>query len=219
MLVLSPGLALAHWLAATVFVARQAHDLALQSVRDGCAAQDTQPPGSSRLGAVGLHLLHGLLLAAQGATDAAIVELERELAHVEPEHVYGRECAANTWYALGALHLRARRHEAAVAAFHEALARVPGHALAAIGLSAASSSPTAIPSRTDAHPVDAAIAAAASLTLQGRHGDAAARCDSALQHAEPGPHGWGIPVEPLLHVGARSSVWASALARLRARGL
>jgi DNA-binding winged helix-turn-helix (wHTH) protein len=68
-LTLCPGLALAHWFAATVFVARQAFDRAIEHLRAGCAAQDAQRKQTGRFGAVGLHLLHGLVLTARGALE------------------------------------------------------------------------------------------------------------------------------------------------------
>jgi DNA-binding winged helix-turn-helix (wHTH) protein len=53
-LALCPGLALAHWFAATVFVARQAFDAALEALREGCASQDAQRTEAGRFKAVGL---------------------------------------------------------------------------------------------------------------------------------------------------------------------
>ena len=67
-------LALAHWLAATVFVARQACGAALQHLRAGCAAQDAQPNDGGVLTANGLHLLIGLVLASQGDLEGALDE-------------------------------------------------------------------------------------------------------------------------------------------------
>src|SRR4029453_4713574 len=84
-----------------------------------------------RFKAVGLHLLHGLVLAARGDEDGALEEFRRELEFERAGQLYARECAANTWYAIGAIHLRAGRREDADPAFREALNRVPGHPLAA----------------------------------------------------------------------------------------
>ena len=135
-LTLCPGLALAHWFSTSVFVARQAFDAALPELGVGAALQDAQRPESGRFRAVGLHLLHGLVLGARGDVPGALDELMREIASEGDGHVYARECAANAWYACGALHLREGRREAAASAFQEALTRVPGHALAAVGLAA-----------------------------------------------------------------------------------
>ena len=43
--------------------------------------------------------------------------------------------------------------------------------------------------------------------------------DQALAAAPPGAAGWLLPVEPTLRVSAHAEIWASALARLRTRGV
>jgi Tfp pilus assembly protein PilF len=214
---LCPGLALAHWFAATVYVARQAFDAAIEHLRAGCAAQDRQPKGTGRFGAVGLHWLHGLVLAARGASDEALEQFARELALRDEDHVYARECAANTWYACGALHLRQGRHDEAAAAFHEALMHVPGHAMAAVGIMAVSAAPEVQLRRQDAQTVDAAMAKAVMLALERKHSEAAGVCGDALAHADPGSAGWLLPVEPLLYPTARPETWAQTLAILHDR--
>ncbi len=224
-LTLCPKLALAHWFAATVFVARQAFDAAIKHLRDGCAAQDAQRHGAKRFHAVGLHLLHGLVLGARGAVDDALEQFARELAAMDEDHLYARECGATTWYARGALLLRRGRQDDAEAAFHEALTRMPSHALAAIGLAAISQASHAQPIRSGANTrlrpgsggqaVDGAMAHAAILALAGKHHDAARLCGDALAKAEPGPAGWLLPVDPLLHVTAHHEAWAQTLATLR----
>src|SRR5262245_52631840 len=45
-LAMCPDLTLAHWLAATVFMARELFDAALEHIRAGCAGQDAQPPAA-----------------------------------------------------------------------------------------------------------------------------------------------------------------------------
>jgi hypothetical protein len=47
--------------------------------------------------------------------------------------------------------------------------------------------------------------------------EAARLVNRALAAAEPGDSVWVLPVEPLLNVHAATSLWAGALARLRAR--
>src|SRR5262249_27631238 len=130
-LALCPGLALAHWFSATVFVARQAFEAALEELRAGCTSQDAQRTERGRFKAVGLHLLHGLVLAARDNEERALEEFARELEFEGEGQLYARECSANTWYATGAIHLRNGRREQADAAFREALNRAPGHPLAA----------------------------------------------------------------------------------------
>jgi len=209
-LTLCPGLALAHWFAATVFVARQAFDAAVVELHAGCASQDAQRTESGRFKAVGLHLLHGLVLAARGDEDAALEEFTRELEFEADGQLYARECAANTWYAIGAIHLSAGRREGADAAFREALKRVPSHPLAGALCGASQQAPTT-------NTVDLAMPAAATLVLDGKHDDAARLCGEALVQAEPGPAGWILPVEPLLKPLRHPDAWARTLAILRDR--
>ena len=216
-LTLYPGLALAYWFAATVFVARQAFDAALDELRPGCVSQDAQRRQGGRFNAVGLHLLHGLVLAAQGSEERALEEFASELAFEEEGQLYARECCANTWYALGSVRLRQGNRDEAAAAFEESLKRVPGHPLAMIGLRATSSASQAEAPRHNGNEVDAAIVRAAALALQGQHAAAAGLCAEALAHAEPGAAGWLLPADPLLHITAHRDVWASVLSILRDR--
>jgi tetratricopeptide (TPR) repeat protein len=207
---LCPGLALAHWFAATVFVARQAFDAAAEELRAGCASQDAQRTDTGRFKAVGLHLLHGLVLAARGDEDGALEQFMRELDFEADGQLYARECAANTWYAIGAIHLRAGRRQDAEAASREALSRVPGHPLAGALCGATRHLPTTTS-------VDAAMAAAAALVLDGKHDDAARLCGAALVQAAPGQAGWILPVDPLLNPLRHADAWARTLAILRDR--
>lgn len=247
-LALRSGLAIGHWLAATVYVARSAFDAALDHLRAGCAVHDAsrlQPEGVAEgFTAVGLHLLHGLVLAARGDVDAAQTEFARELATAHPGHVYAREACGNACYAAGALHLRGGDKARARLAFIDALERVPSHPLAALALAICreanhtarngrSESPrdaehassenaafdvaaagTLGAVQTDGH----AIACAVAHALHGRHDEAARLCEGALacRRADPGAM-WILPVEPLLNVAAYPGVWERALALLRQR--
>ena len=202
-LALCPGLALAYWFAATVFVARQAFDAALDALRAGCASQDAQRRETSRFKAVGLHLLHGLVLAAQGEDDRALDELARELEFEREGQLYARESCANSWYAIGAIHQRNGRHQDARAAFGEAVKRVVNHQLAAAAIG-----------RTN---VDDPVASAVTLALDGQHDAAARVCAEMLARAEPGPAGWNLVVDPLLNPCAHPAAWAQTLATLRDR--
>ncbi len=162
-LTLCPGLALAHYLMATVFVARQAFDAALEVLQEGCAAQDAQSK-STGYPAVALHLHRARVLAVTGDLDAAVAELTRELDAPHRNHVYARECIANTYYALGALRQRQGSRDGATAAFEEALKVVPGHLFAAgaLGRDAA-----LLPRRQDPHTIDIAMAHAIRLVARG----------------------------------------------------
>ncbi|MGE3275710.1 MAG: winged helix-turn-helix domain-containing protein [Vicinamibacterales bacterium] len=130
-LTLLPGLALAHWLAATVLVARQSLEEAERELVAGAAAQDR---ASSTFGAVGLHLLLGLVRLARHDTPGGIAELERELAFADSGHLYAREACANTWCALGHVRRRAGDGAGARDAFTHALALVPGFPPARLAL-------------------------------------------------------------------------------------
>jgi hypothetical protein len=57
----------------------------------------------------------------------------------------------------------------------------------------------------------------AFLALDGKHTEAARVCGDALAQVEPGPAGWMIPVDPLLHTTAHGDTWAQTLAALRDR--
>jgi DNA-binding winged helix-turn-helix (wHTH) protein len=214
-LTLCPGLALAHWFAATVFIARQAFDTALEELRRGCASQDAQRTEGGRFKAVGLHLLHGLVLAARGNEEGALEQFACELEFEADGQLYARECSANTWYAIGAIHLRNGRRADADAAFREALNRVPGHPLAAALCGADVSG--AESRLAGMNNVDLAMANAAALILNGKHELAARVCGEALAHAEAGPAGWLLPVDPLLNPLRHPDVWARTLAMLRDR--
>jgi DNA-binding winged helix-turn-helix (wHTH) protein len=225
---LFPGFALARFLAGTVYVARQAFELAEQELRAGAAAQEAQQ-GSHAFVSVGCYWLLGLVRLARGDEQEALADFERELSFEASGQLYGRECAANTWYAIGAVLLRQGRRQEAAAAFQQAFERVPGHLLAMIGLSTVQE-PS--PEREQVHQniaqriarlaaagliVDAAAGRAALMAGTGAAGEAAPLLDEALSAAPPGSAGWTIPVDPLLNVSAHEPAFGLVLARLRTR--
>ena len=210
LLALYPGLALAYWLRATVFIARGLLDAALQELRLGCAAQDAQVPGDG-LPAVGLHLLHGLVLAARNQLPEAEAALVRELSFADSTQVYARECAANTWYALGAVALRLNKDAEAETAFARALAVAPCHVSAAAALR------REVP--TSAAPLDTALAQAIVLSGAGRRAEAACVYREAIAQAPPGSAGWSLAVEPLLSPLRDGDLWSGALALIRTRSI
>ena len=207
-LALRPGLALAYWLRATVFIALGALDTAFEELRIGCAAQDAQAKGAC-FPAVGLHLLHALVLAAHDRLDAAAGEAMRELAWADSGQLYARECAANTWYALGAIRLRQQKRTEADAAFARALTISPGHVSALAALRGT------VPAAARA--TDAFVGQAIVLARGNRHADAARVYHDAVAHTPPGAAGWQLPVEPMLNPRAHGELWAPALAVIRDR--
>jgi tetratricopeptide (TPR) repeat protein len=204
-LTLLPEFPLAHWLAATVYVARQALDEAERELAAGLSSDFTR----TKFGAVALHWLRGLIHLARGDEPRALAAFEQELAGESGGHMYARECCANTWYAIGALHLRHGRRDEAAPAFARALDRIAHHPLA---LAALNRDPTAV---TDSSSV--ALASAIRLALSGAHPAAARAIGGALATADEGNALWLLPVEPLLHVSADPDLWAEPLARLRSR--
>ncbi len=210
---LHPDLALAYWLKSTVLIARGASESALIAIRAGCAAQDRQRLGTGPYPAVGLHLLHGLVLAAQGRLDEALREFDCEMDVPDHGQLYARERAANTWYARGAVHLRRSEHAAAEASFRESLAIEQRHycSMAALGL------PLPAAPSSGRFATEAAIAHAIQLARQGRHPEAVETFVSGL-HGSPASHaGWILPVEPILNVPARPNLWSAALTLVQQR--
>ena len=220
-LALLPDFPLAHWLAATVHVARQVLPEAERELTAALASQGRQV----KFHPVALHWLRGLILLERGDESRALEEFEEELGAETRGHLYARECCANTWYAVGALRLRQGRTADARTAFGLAIERVATHPLARIGMVAASADGSLVPSgetvseRPGDRPasIEAAIIKGAQLALAGAHADAARVVDEAMAGADPGSAGWLLPIEPLLHVGAHAAVWVGPLARLRNR--
>jgi DNA-binding winged helix-turn-helix (wHTH) protein/Tfp pilus assembly protein PilF len=222
-LALLPGFPLAHWLAATVHVARNVLGEAERELETGIGVQDRQGE-HARFSGVGLHWLRGLIHLARGSDDQALEDFDSELAFESAGHLYGRECCANTWYAIGVLRLRQDRLADARLSFQRAIERVAVHPLAHIALAAlseAGGTMASLPSdpalRGRAWAVDVAVSKAAVLSLRGDHAGAADTVHRALAEAPAGSAGWLLPVEPLLHVTAHPGLWAPALERLRVR--
>ena len=143
-LALLPGFALAHWLIATVHVARYALDEAERELAIGIASQSGAAAPSH--GSVPLRFTGcgASFTSTRDEQQAALAAFERELAFEDSGHLYGRECCANTWYAIGALRFRQGDRDAAVAAFRQAIRRVSVHPLARLGLASLGASDGAV---------------------------------------------------------------------------
>lgn len=213
-----PQLPLAHWLAATVFVARHALDQAERDVDLGLAVAGVESPEAAPYSTVALHWLKGLLRNAAGDAEAALASFDKELAQEPRGHLYGREIAANAWYAKGACCLAAGDRDAARADFAEAIARVPRHPMAHAGCRILDDSPVSAECESCASgTVDAAMAGAARLMHAGDVAKAVPIVSAALAAAPPGNGGWLLAVEPLLGVRHAPDAWAPALAVLHLR--
>jgi DNA-binding winged helix-turn-helix (wHTH) protein len=223
---LLPGLALAHWLAASVHVARQAIAPAERELEAGAVAQDDQPAEGGRFPAVGLHWLRGLVKLRLGDHRAAHAAFERELAQERQHHLYTRECCANARYALGAMYVHGGDRAAADDAFEESLRLVPGYpmALAARALlhpgsieQLADVSRRIEQIRGHGAQVEAALADSVLLVAGGQRAEAAQRTLTVLGAAPMGPAAWVLPVEPLLQVWEHPDDWLAVLSLLRSR--
>ena len=240
-LTLLPDFPLAHWLAATVYVARQALADAERELLLGLAVDAASGKPAARFSSVALHWLLGLLYLQRGNHAAALEQFEIELSAENSGHLYARECAANTWYAIGAVKLRQKNVDEARHAFQQALDRIPSHPMARVGLGvAAPGDPPALSERQRVAPrhargdaeqsrsvegplqplqpsFDAALPRAAQHVLADHQAQAARTIEAALDEAAPGSAGWLLPIEPLLHVAAHPDIWARALAQIRNR--
>jgi tetratricopeptide (TPR) repeat protein len=221
-LALLPEFPLAHWLAATVHVARQALAEAERELTAGLRSD----AGQVKFGSVALHWLLGMLLLARGDEAGAMTEFELELAAEHAGHLYARECCANTWYAIGAMRLQQNRPADAAEAFRQAIQRVARHPMAQVGLAslarkglAGMQSDHTAPAEQPrgANSIEAVMGHAAELAMRGGHSDAALLVDRALRDAPAGNAGWVLPIEPLLRVHAQPEVWGRPLALLRDR--
>ncbi len=206
---------LARVLAAMVYVARGVPEQAQRELGAGLMDVDEASGAHAPFSVVALHWLSGLLHLARGDDRGAMQAFERELAREPLGHLYARECAAHTWYAIGARHLRRGDTSAAREAFEQAIARVPRHAMAHAGLALLASAgdralPTDLPET-----MDIALARAALLVDQNDTPGAVALVATALDAAPPGNAGWLIPIEPLLGVPRAHDAWRSVLSRLR----
>jgi tetratricopeptide (TPR) repeat protein len=220
---LLPGFPLARWLAATVHVARQALPEAERELAAGIAVDGQLSAEGARFSPVALHWMLGLLRFARGDEGGALDELHAELAGERAGHIYARECAANSWYAIGAIHLWQGRKDDAAAALHRAVERIPCHPLAHVALAAlGAGSTTHVPTPTTAdvrgrHSIEATMATAAHLVLTGNASAAASLVDEALAGGHATSAGWVLPIDPLLRISACPDAWARVVARLRNR--
>ncbi len=225
---LLPGLSLAHFLAATVHIARQSLDAATQEVTAGIASQDAQPPSGTRFGAVGLHWLHGLLQLRDGDEPGARASFQRELVEGNAGHLYAAECCANVHYAIGAVEWTRGDTATAIAEFDRALALASGQPMAHAARAALASGDerpalrARLNQRLDrlrAHrlTIDAAMAEGVEATVRGDVSSAVAAVQQACLAAPPGSQGWSLPIDPLLRVYTNAAAWAGPLALLRTR--
>jgi tetratricopeptide (TPR) repeat protein len=211
-LVLHPGFAFAHFQIAMVHVARGDLVRAQSVLQHGGTVQDRQRARRERFPALGLHWLLGLVHLAQGDTDAALDDFERELAVADPDRLYGREYAMHARLGRGLAHLAANRPEAAVLELEPARALYPDSARTHLALAAAFGLQQDAPRRAQhlaaadealgvlkrSRPVEAALVMGERLAADGGFAESADALGRMLAEASPGFAGWTIPVDPLL---------------------
>lgn len=240
-LTLMPGLPMAHWLVASVHVARNALKAAARELDLALAIVSRDASLSARFQAVGLHWLRGLLFLADGQGEKGIASFQREVALEIDGHIYASECAAQVWCGIGACHLRSDE-QVAREAFDEAIRRVPGHPQAHLGLAildargddgsvaahlevrlhAVATSRPVDPDAADrglpTHvPFEVHVARAAALKADGRIVEGMRLLLAALEAAPPGNSGWFIPLDPFLRVMADPETAATLLGTLSDR--
>jgi DNA-binding winged helix-turn-helix (wHTH) protein len=219
-----PGLPAAHWLIATVFVARNVRTVAHREIDAGLLTFD-DPVVAARSPAVPLLWLKGLLNLADGAKAEGMAALDREIASERVYRLYARECAAQAWYARGAVYYLDGNHDQARVAFGEALSRAPRHEMARAAmrlLDGDRNSDDGLRATGDGSggadlSVERAMDRAVMLVDAGDDAGAARLVGAALKAAPSGNAGWLIPVDPLLKVQHHPEVWAGILAKLAAR--
>lgn len=229
-LALLPGFPLAHWLAATVHVARQAFDEAERELAAGLSgmattgatrADGSHEPSSGRFGAVALHWLRGLLRLACGDEAQAVAEFEHELADEPLGQLYARECCANTWYAIAAVRHTRADADGVRTAFAETVRRLPLHPGALAATSALLGAPfLSLVERARALPgaplAEVALGDAVGQTLRGNVDAAVSIVEQELAAAPAGSALWTLPVDPFLRP-TQDARWAGVLATLRNR--
>lgn len=228
-LTLLPGFPGAQFLAAMVYVARQAYSPAEDAARRGAAAQQQQADGVLvRFPVSGLHWMRGLVAVGRGDADAASAHFAEEVREAETKRVYGQEFQVQALVGDGFVRLAQRRDEAARARFREALAIVPGHARATLGLTLAAERcgetiagdmvATARQELIDAQRhADAALLSIAEMAWGHRIDEAVRALAQLIDEAPAGPTGWSIPVDPMLAPLRHAAGLDRILARLASR--
>ena len=210
---LYPGLGLAYWQIATVLVARGAFEPGAPRPGRGMPGTGRAVPGPGSFPAVGLHLLRERYLPHNIGWPRPNRNSGAKLTFVATGQLFARQCAANTWYALGAICARQGRRDEAEAAFRQAIETAPGHmySMAALGCP--------IPERPadDPRPVETAIARVIALIRAGQHVDAAAAYRIAVTLAPSA--GWLLPVEPLINAAGHPEIWRDVLILVRERAV
>jgi len=230
---LLPDFAPARFLAAMVFIARQAFEPARNEAAAGAAAQARQSAiDGLPFPAIGLHWLHGLLLLRSGQITQSILTFVREIEEAHDAQIYGAEFRVNAQVAAGFAHLAANDPAGAIEAFRSALAILPRNGRALVGLyqailhtGFADEAPLLLREversvselTSGGRAAEAALVGAASLAAQGQIDAACVTLQRLVDHAPPGQIGWLIPIDPALAPLRSAPGFERITARLAAR--
>jgi tetratricopeptide (TPR) repeat protein len=232
-LTLMPDFAPARFVAAMVFIARQAFRAAEEVVAKGAVTQSRQACAADSLfPAFGLHWLGGLLHLRSGSISGALVSFAKEIDEARETSVYFREFRVNALIGAGYAHLAIDDASGAAEAFRAALETLPSNGRVLLGLERAlsktgfASDAGVLRARIDrsieeltrgGRQTEAAFVAAANLAARGRHEMAIEILDRLLERAPAGHTGWIIPVDPSLASLREHPAFERVLARLATR--
>ena len=232
-LALHPNFAPGRFLAAMVFIARQAFEPAMVAAAQGSAAQARElDSDGSPFPSFGLHWLHGLLLLRLGQLGPAVTEVAREIDAARRDRIYANEFRVNAQVAAGFVHLSVNDATGATEAFRSALETLPRNGRALVGLylalmktSLASDAPLLL-HRTDeviaelgagGRLGEAAMISAAAAAARGDLHAATAVLHRLLDSAPPGQAGWLISIDPALAPLRTAAGFDDLTAKLAAR--
>ena len=230
---LLPNFAPGRFLAAMVFIARQAFEPAMMAAVQGSSAQAREVDSDGvPFPSVGLHWLHGLLLLRLGQVGPAITEFGREIDASRRGRIYAEEFRVNAQVAAGFAHLSVNDATGATEAFRSALETLPRNGRALIGLyralattSFAAEMPQLL-SRIDeviaelgagGRMGEAALVSAARAAARGELAAGCAVLQRLLDNAPPGQAGWLISIDPALAPLRTAHGFDDLMARLAAR--
>ena len=229
-LALLPGFPLAHWLAASVHVARQALAEAERELTAGIACTACRDRRRHALHAESRCIwLLGLIRLARRRRSRRARRISNASCRTKPAVICTRASAVRTRGTrsarsdCGAVELAEAR-----AAFRQTLDRLPIHPMARAGLAAlaAREGPPRLapaPSRRSVtrpipvEAVDGSRRRRRPVAGDAPAGERGAQRRAGAAAAPAGNAGWLIPIEPLLGVHLRADAWAPVLARLRTR--
>ena len=230
---LLPNFAPGRFLAAMVFIARQAFEPAMVAAVQGSAAQAREIDSDGvPFPSVGLHWLHGLLLLRLRQVGPAITEFGREIDASRHGRIYADEFRVNAQVAAGFAHLSVNDATGATEAFRSALETLPRNGRALIGLYLALATTSLAPethlllTRIDEVVAELGAggrlgeAAIISAATSAARGDLQAGClvlQRLLDTAPPGQAGWLISIDPALASLRAAAGFDDLIAKLAAR--